>query len=93
MKKQAKIQELSNLSKDELLVKERALKEELFKLNAQRYSGRVEKPHMFSLLKKDVARIKTLLNAKKSPNNIKAINQRPGYQSPEQSLNAKNPND
>ncbi len=56
-----KLQDLRGLSKDELQLKEKALKEELFKLNAQRYSGRVEKPHMFSLIKKDIARIKTLL--------------------------------
>lgn len=60
-----KIQELRNLSREELLQKEKDLKMELFKLNLQRYAGRVEKPHMFSLLKKDIARINTILNAKK----------------------------
>ncbi|MBM3245815.1 MAG: 50S ribosomal protein L29 [Candidatus Omnitrophica bacterium] len=59
-----KIQELSNLSREELLVKEKTLKGELFKLNQQRYGGRVEKPHMFSLLKRDIARIRTILNTK-----------------------------
>lgn len=58
-----KIQELRALSKEELLQKERALKEELFKLNAQRYTGRVEKPHQFLVVKRDIARIKTLLRA------------------------------
>ena len=60
-----KITELRALSREELLVKEKSLKEELSKLNLQRYGGRVEKPHMFSLVKKDIARIKTLLNQKK----------------------------
>ncbi len=60
-----KIQELRSLSKEELLQKERALKDELYKLNMQRYGGRVEKPHMFSLIKKDIARIKTILNEKR----------------------------
>jgi large subunit ribosomal protein L29 len=63
-----KIQELRNLSKEELLQKEKTLKEELFKLNVGRYSGRVEKPHMFLLVKKDIARIQTLLNEKKGKN-------------------------
>lgn len=45
-----------------MLQKEKSLKEELYKLNAQRYSGRVDKPHMFSLVKRDIARIKTILN-------------------------------
>lgn len=60
-----KSQELRSLSKEELLLKEKSLKEELFKLNLQRYEGRVEKPHMFSLIKKDIARIQTILNQKK----------------------------
>ena len=60
-----KIAELRALSREELLVKEKSLKEELSKLNLQRYAGRVEKPHMFSLVKKEIARIKTLLNQKK----------------------------
>ena len=64
-----KAQELRNLSREELAQKEKTLKEELFKLNMQRYSGRVEKPHMFSLLKRDIARINTILNEKKEKSN------------------------
>lgn len=63
-----KIEELRNLSKEELAQKEKALKEELFKLNLQRYGGRVEKPHLFLLIKRDIARIKTILNKKKEKN-------------------------
>jgi large subunit ribosomal protein L29 len=64
-----KIQELRNLSKEELSQKANSLKEELFKLSQQRYSGRVEKPHMFSLFKKDMARIKTILREKREKTN------------------------
>ena len=64
-----KIKELRALSNEELKQKEKTLREELFKLNSQRYSGRVDKPHMFSLVKRDIARIKTLLNAKKEKTN------------------------
>ena len=60
-----KTKELRNLSKEELLQKEKSIKEELFKLNMQRYGGRVDKPHMFSLLQRDIARIETILNEKK----------------------------
>lgn len=60
-----KTTELRNLSKEELLQKEKNLKEELFKLNMQRYGSRVEKPHMFFLIKRDIARIQTILNEKK----------------------------
>lgn len=57
-----KATELINLSKDELLQKEKTLKDQLFKLNLQRYAGRVEKPHMFQAIKKDIARIHTILS-------------------------------
>ena len=60
-----KIKELRALSREELLLKERNLREELFKLKQQRYSGRVEKPHMFASVRKDIAKIKTILNEEK----------------------------
>jgi len=60
-----KIEELTALSREELIQKEKTMKEALFKLNLQRYSGRVDKPHMFSKVKRDIARIHTVLNAKK----------------------------
>ena len=60
-----KTKDLRALSKEELSQKQNALTEELFKLSQQRYTGRVEKPHMFTLIKKDIARIKTILNDKK----------------------------
>lgn len=60
-----KIQELRNLPKEELQLKLKSLKEELFKLNAQRYAGRVEKPHLIGSTKRTIARVMTLLNEKK----------------------------
>lgn len=59
-----KAQELRNLSKAELLEKEKGLVEELAKLTTQRYTSTVDKPHRFSLLKRDIARIRTILNEK-----------------------------
>lgn len=61
-----KYKEISGLSAQELLDKEKNLKEQLHKLNYQRYAGRVEKPHTFSVLKKDIARIKTALRHEES---------------------------
>ncbi len=58
-----KISELRNLGKEELISKERELQGELFKLNLQRYGGRVEKPHLFKIIRKDIARIQTLLKS------------------------------
>ena len=60
-----KARELRNLSQEELLQKEKVLFEELSGLNKQRYTGTVEKPHKFALVKKDIARIRTILNEKK----------------------------
>ena len=60
-----KPEELRNLPAEELLVKEKALYDELSKLNIQRYTGNVEKPHKFALIKQDIARIRTILNEKK----------------------------
>jgi large subunit ribosomal protein L29 len=64
-----KTNEFVNLSKEELTSKLISLKEDLFKLNMQRYTGNVEKPHMFSKIRKDIARINTLLNSKKEKTN------------------------
>ncbi|PIQ90481.1 MAG: 50S ribosomal protein L29 [Candidatus Omnitrophica bacterium CG11_big_fil_rev_8_21_14_0_20_41_12] len=60
-----KTKELIDLAVGELLEKEKTLYAELSKLNLQRYTGRVEKPHKFALIKKDIARIRTILNQKK----------------------------
>jgi len=60
-----KIKELRLLGNEELRQKEKSFKDELFKLNAERYAGRVEKPHKFSLIKKGIARIQTILHEKK----------------------------
>jgi len=57
-----KYKELENLGEAELLEKQKKLKEQLYKLNYQRHTGRVEKPHLFYLLKKDVARIEAAKN-------------------------------
>ncbi len=60
-----KPKEIRNLSKEEMLEKEKGLYAELAKLNTQRFTGNVEKPHKFALVKKDIARIRTILNEKK----------------------------
>ncbi len=57
-----KVKDLRNLTDEELKGKEKSLFQELFKLNQQRYAGRVEKPHLFKQIRKDIARIKTILN-------------------------------
>ena len=57
-----KIKELSNLTEDDLVTKEKQLKKELFDMESQRQMGRVEKPASFRNLRRDIARILTVLN-------------------------------
>ena len=57
-----KIKEFSNLSKDDLIAKEKQLKKDLFDLESQRQMGRVEKPASFRNIRRDIARILTVLN-------------------------------
>ena len=60
-----KIKELRELSAEELVVKEKGFKKELFELNYQRKMGGVEKPSRFRLLKRSIARVLTILNERK----------------------------
>ena len=62
-----KAKDLKNLSIEELSQKEKTLKKELFDLNFQRKAtGRVEKPGRFRVIRRDIARILTLLKEKEN---------------------------
>lgn len=63
-----KIKQLRELSSDELAQKERSIKKELFDLNFQRRLGGVEKPANFRMLKRDIARILTILKEREQKN-------------------------
>jgi large subunit ribosomal protein L29 len=63
-----KVSELRELSSDDLLQKEKTLKKDIFELNQQRELGAVEKPSRFSLIKKDIARIHTILKEREIEN-------------------------
>jgi large subunit ribosomal protein L29 len=67
-----KIKELSNLSADELITKEKQLKKDLFDLESHRQMGRVEKPASFRNLRRDIARILTVISQKKAPQGKKS---------------------
>ncbi|MGE0269037.1 MAG: 50S ribosomal protein L29 [Candidatus Omnitrophota bacterium] len=60
-----KAKALRELSSEDLIVKEKSLKKELFDLNYQRKLGTVEKPSSFRLLKRDIARSLTILKERK----------------------------
>ncbi|WP_310600369.1 50S ribosomal protein L29 [Desulfobulbus sp.] len=56
-----KVKELRSLSVEDLLKKNAELREDLFKLRFQHGIRRLENPAKLSLLRKDIARIQTLL--------------------------------
>ena len=57
-----KIKELKELSTDELKHRESELVDQLFKLRFQKSLGQLESPMKIKAIKKDIARIKTILN-------------------------------
>lgn len=56
-----KARELRDLSKEELKSKEEEIKDQLFKLKFQHALGQLENAMKLKNLKRDIARIKTLL--------------------------------
>jgi len=61
-----KVKELRSLSVEDLLKKNAELREDLFKLRFQHGIRRLENPAKLGLLRKDIARIQTLLAEKKN---------------------------
>jgi len=61
-----KIQELRQLATEDLKQKEMALKKELYDLNYQRRLGQVEKPSRFRLIRRDIARILTVIKERET---------------------------
>ena len=57
-----KIKELRELSVDELKHRETELADQLFKLRFQKSLGQLDSPMKIKNIKKDIARIKTILN-------------------------------
>jgi len=57
-----KTKELMELSADELRHREGELVDQLFKLRFQKSLGQLESPMKIKMIKRDIARIKTLLN-------------------------------
>ena len=61
-----KVSKLMELSSDELLTKDKELTQELFNLRFQLHTGRLENTARVSAIKKDIARVKTILREKRS---------------------------
>ena len=62
-----KTKQLREMANEDLAAKEKDLKKELFDLNYQRKAtGRVEKPGRFRTIRRDIARILTLLKEREN---------------------------
>ena len=57
--------EITALSPDEITTKLRETREQLLQLRLRKQTGQVEKPHLLRSYRKDIARLETVLNAKK----------------------------
>jgi large subunit ribosomal protein L29 len=60
----AKIAEFKDLSADDLRTKEKELDDQLFRLRIQKSMGQLEAPLKVRLVRRDLARVKTLLRQK-----------------------------
>ena len=60
-----KIKEIRELSADELVSRQRELKQESFHLRLQQQAGQLEKPSQLRAIRREVARLETVLTQKK----------------------------
>lgn len=68
MKHKDKMKEFQNLTTEEINKKIKDAKEELLKLRMKQATGSLENPARIPELRKDVARLKTILNSRKIEN-------------------------
>ncbi len=61
-----KAAELRNLGADELGVKERELTDQLFRMRIQKSMGQLEAPDKLRMVRRDLARVKTVLRQKRN---------------------------
>ncbi len=59
-----KIQEIREMSAKELASRKNELEHEAFNLRIQRQGGQLEKPHLLTTIRRDIARISTALTEK-----------------------------
>ena len=64
MKSKDYVQELNGLTTDKLLDREKELKEQLFNLRFQLATGQLENTASLKQVRKDIARVKTVLRQK-----------------------------
>jgi large subunit ribosomal protein L29 len=60
-----KPKEIRDLAPAEIETKLRATRDELLQLRLKKHTGQIEKPHQLRVLRKDIARLETILREKK----------------------------
>jgi large subunit ribosomal protein L29 len=58
--------ELRDLGADELVTKERELNDQLFRMRIQKSMGQLEAPEKMKTVRRDLARVKTVLRQKRA---------------------------
>ncbi len=66
-----KLADIKELTAKELLSRKRELREEFFNLRVQQQGGQLEKPHMLRTLRRNIAKIETVLTEKTRPTSAK----------------------
>ena len=61
-----KAAEVRNLGNDELTAKERELTDQLFRMRIQKSMGQLESPEKIRTVRRDLARVKTVLRQKRT---------------------------
>ncbi len=61
-----KLKEIRELSVQELETRKRELRQESFHLRLQQQSGQIEKPSQLKTIRREVARLETILTERKS---------------------------
>jgi len=60
-----KLSEIKELTTSELEARKREMRHELFNLRIQQQAGQLERPHILRQLRRDVARVDTVLTEKR----------------------------
>jgi len=63
-----KVNEIKDLTTEDIIKKEAEIKEELFNLRFQQATGNLEKPSRIRELRKTIARLKTILREREMKN-------------------------
>jgi len=58
------LDEIRELTPNELSSRKKELRQEIFHLRLQQQAGQLEKPHLLTLMRREIARLETVLTAK-----------------------------